>query len=141
MFWTLLRLSGHEASSWMSFWLPMSSTNSSPMHCSMRADFQNSEVISPSGDPGVVDYDHRRSRVLMDLGKHQDVILERIRSVLPRVLEQLGMEEFPVTHVEAQITASNDGDFFCPHSDDAHEKFVSRTYHVCLFLPSRAAPV
>ena len=57
-----------------------------------EADFQSSEVISPSGEPGVIDYDHRRSRVLMDLGKHQDVILERIRGVLPRVLDQLGME-------------------------------------------------
>jgi SM-20-related protein len=91
-----------------------------------EAEFQSSEVISPSGDPGVIDYSHRRSRVLMDLGKHQDVILERIRCVLPRVLDQLAMEEFPVTHVEAQITASNDGDFFGAHSDDAQESIASR---------------
>jgi Rps23 Pro-64 3,4-dihydroxylase Tpa1-like proline 4-hydroxylase len=91
-----------------------------------EAEFQNSEVISPSGDPGVTDYDHRRSRVLMDLGKHEEVILDRIRGVLPRVLDQLEIEEFPVTQVEAQITASNDGDFFGAHSDDAHEKIASR---------------
>jgi SM-20-related protein len=91
-----------------------------------ESEFQNSEVISPSGDPGVIDYSHRRSRVLMDLGKHQDVILERIRRVLPKVLDQFGIEEFPVTHVEAQITASTDGDFFHAHSDDAQEKIASR---------------
>ena len=91
-----------------------------------EAEFQSSAVISPSGDPGVIDYDHRRSRVLMDLGKHEQVILERIRGVLPRVLDQLGIEEFPVTHVEAQITASNDGDFFGAHSDDAQETIASR---------------
>jgi len=89
-------------------------------------EFRASEVISPSGDPGTIDYNHRRSRVLMDLGKHQGVILERIRSVLPRVLDQLGIEEFPVTHVEAQITASNDGDFFGEHCDDAQETISSR---------------
>jgi len=83
-------------------------------------------VISPSGDPGTIDYEHRRSRVLMDLGKHQEVILERIRGVLPRVLDQLGIEEFPVVHAEAQITASNDGDFFGVHSDDAQEIIASR---------------
>jgi SM-20-related protein len=83
-------------------------------------------VISPSGNPGVIDCDHRRSRVLMDLGRHQETILERIRGVLPRVLDQLGVEEFPVTHVEAQITASNNGDFFAEHSDDALEMIASR---------------
>jgi Rps23 Pro-64 3,4-dihydroxylase Tpa1-like proline 4-hydroxylase len=91
-----------------------------------EAEFQNSAVVSPSGDPGVIDYDHRRSRVLMDLGKHEQVILERIRGVLPRVLDQLGVEEFPITQVEAQITASNDGDFFGAHSDDSQETIASR---------------
>jgi Rps23 Pro-64 3,4-dihydroxylase Tpa1-like proline 4-hydroxylase len=91
-----------------------------------EAEFQNSVVVSPSGDPGVIDYDHRRSRVLMDLGKHEQVILDRIRGVLPRVLEQLGVEEFPVTRVEAQITASNDDDFFGAHSDDSQETIASR---------------
>jgi len=91
-----------------------------------EAEFRSSEVISPSGDPGVIDYNHRRSRVLMDLGKHEAVILERIRGALPRVLDRLGIEEFPITHVEAQITASNDGDFFAAHNDDAHEAIASR---------------
>lgn len=91
-----------------------------------EAEFESSGVVSPSGDPGVIDYNHRRSRVLMDLGKHEQVMLERIRGVLPRVLEQLGMEEFPVTRVEAQITASNDGDFFGAHSDASHELIASR---------------
>jgi Rps23 Pro-64 3,4-dihydroxylase Tpa1-like proline 4-hydroxylase len=91
-----------------------------------EAEFQSSGVVSPSGDPVTIDYDHRRSRVLMDLGKHEQLILERIRGVLPRVLDQLGIEEFPVTHVEAQITTSNDGDFFGAHSDDAQETIASR---------------
>jgi Rps23 Pro-64 3,4-dihydroxylase Tpa1-like proline 4-hydroxylase len=91
-----------------------------------EAEFQNSEVISPSGELGAIDYNHRRSRVLMDLGKHEEVILGRIRCVLPRVLEQLGIEQFPVTHMEAQITASNNGDFFGAHSDDSHAIIASR---------------
>ena len=91
-----------------------------------EAEFQTSEVISPSSEPGVVDYNHRRSRVLMDAGKNQGVILDRIRGVLPSVLEELGMEEFPVTRAEVQITASNDGDFFRAHSDDADASIASR---------------
>jgi SM-20-related protein len=91
-----------------------------------EAQFRNSEVISPNGEPGMIAFDHRRSRVLMDLGKHEAVILDRIRGVLPRVLDQLGIEEFPVIHTEAQITASNDGDFFRAHSDDSDEMIASR---------------
>jgi Rps23 Pro-64 3,4-dihydroxylase Tpa1-like proline 4-hydroxylase len=91
-----------------------------------EAEFQNSEVISPNGNRGVIDYEHRRSRVLMDLGKHREVILKRIQCVLPRVLDRLGIEEFPVARTEAQITASNDGDFFSPHTDDGQEAISSR---------------
>jgi Rps23 Pro-64 3,4-dihydroxylase Tpa1-like proline 4-hydroxylase len=105
-----------------------------------EAEFHSSEVISPSGDPGVIDYDHRRSRVLMDLGKHQEVILERIRGVLPRVLDQLGIEEFPITNVEAQITASNDGDFFGAHSDNAQEAIASRRVTFVYFFHREPRP-
>jgi 2OG-Fe(II) oxygenase superfamily len=103
-------------------------------------DFENSEVISPSGESGTIDFSHRRSRVLMDLGKHQDLILERIRCVLPRVLYQLGIEEFPITHVEAQITASNDGDFFSTHSDDAQESIASRRVTFVYFFHQEPRP-
>jgi SM-20-related protein len=91
-----------------------------------EGEFQSSEVVSPSGGPGVIDYNHRRSRVLTDLGEHEEIILERIRCVLPRVLDHFGIEEFPIRHVETQITASNDGDFFLAHSDDSQETIASR---------------
>lgn len=91
-----------------------------------EAEFRNSEVISPSGEPGVTDYNHRRSRVLMELGPHEQVIRDRVQGVLPRVLQQLGIEEFPVTRTEVQITASNDGDFFHVHADNAQEVIGSR---------------
>jgi len=91
-----------------------------------EADFHSSEVISPSGEPGTVDYNHRRSRVLLDLGRHEAVILDRIRGVLPRVLDQFGIEEFAIANSEAQITASNDGDFFGAHCDDSQDLIAAR---------------
>ncbi len=89
-------------------------------------EFQTSQVVSPTGDSGMVDYTHRRSRVLMNAGKHERVILERIRGVLPSVLGRLGMGEFPVTGAEVQITASNDGDFFGEHRDNSEDMIASR---------------
>lgn len=91
-----------------------------------EAEFQASEVVSPTAEHGVVNYDHRRSRVLMDAGEHQQVLLERIQAVLPQVLEKLDLQEFSIAEVEAQITASNDGDFFHCHSDNGSERVASR---------------
>jgi hypothetical protein len=83
-----------------------------------EAEFVVSEVIAPGATAGGVDFEHRRSRVLFDLGEHEAVIAGRILSYLPRILPSLGLEPFPITRVEAQITASNDGDFFRPHEDN-----------------------
>jgi SM-20-related protein len=94
-----------------------------------EGDFSASEVISPSADGGVggvVNYEHRRSRVLMDLAQHQDLMLDRIKAVLPQVLNTLGMEEFSIAGVEAQVTASNEGDFFHFHSDNGSDRVASR---------------
>ena len=108
------------------FLAPMELVNLSRFIVEHEGDFQASQVVSPHADGGVVNYEHRRSRVLMDLAEHQDVMLKRIQSVLPQVLEKLGMEEFSIADVEAQVTASNDGDFFHFHSDNASERVKSR---------------
>jgi Rps23 Pro-64 3,4-dihydroxylase Tpa1-like proline 4-hydroxylase len=92
-----------------------------------EADFAASEIVSPVMDGGgVVNYEHRRSRVLMDLGPCQELIVERIKAVLPQVLGKLGMEEFAISRIEAQITASNDEDFFRSHSDNGSDPVASR---------------
>ncbi|HZZ17281.1 MAG TPA: 2OG-Fe(II) oxygenase, partial [Candidatus Sulfotelmatobacter sp.] len=49
-------------------------------------------------------------------------------------------EEFPITHVEAQITASNDGDFFGVHSDDAQETIASRRITFVYFFHGEPSP-
>jgi Rps23 Pro-64 3,4-dihydroxylase Tpa1-like proline 4-hydroxylase len=99
-----------------------------------EANFQASEVVSPHSEGGVVNHEHRSSRVLMDVGKQQDLIVNRIKSVLPQVLEKLGMEEFAITDVEVQITASNDGDFFHFHSDNGSDPVASRSLTFVYFF-------
>jgi Rps23 Pro-64 3,4-dihydroxylase Tpa1-like proline 4-hydroxylase len=91
-----------------------------------EAAFQVSEVYSPSAQKGVINDDFRRSRVLMELDEQQDMILVRIKSVLPQVLDRLGMDEFTIASVEAQITASNDGDFFHFHNDNGSDGVATR---------------
>jgi SM-20-related protein len=91
-----------------------------------ESEFAASEVVSPTEEHGIVNYEYRRSRVLMDLKEHQNLMLERIQAVLPQVLAQLGMEKFQIAQVEAQITASNDGDYFHFHSDNGSDRVFSR---------------
>jgi SM-20-related protein len=91
-----------------------------------EGDFRISEVLSPGVMGTVVDAEHRRSRVLMDLGNYERLFRDRIEAALPRVLEKLGMQKFPITRFESQLTASNDGDFFRHHFDNAEEEIASR---------------
>ena len=105
-----------------------------------ESDFSASEVVSPHADSGVINYEHRSSRVLMDLAQYQDLMLERIKAVLPQVLDQLGMEEFSIAGVEAQITASNDGDFFHFHSDNGSERVASRNLTFVYFFHREPRP-
>jgi Rps23 Pro-64 3,4-dihydroxylase Tpa1-like proline 4-hydroxylase len=90
-----------------------------------EADFEVSEVVAP-GLGGTVDFDNRRSRVLMDLDKHEDVLVNRLRACLPRVFARLNHAPFTASRVEAQITASNDGDFFHWHSDNGQTETAGR---------------
>ena len=102
--------------------------------------FRTSEVISPMNEGGVVNYEHRRSRVLMDIGSYQELLLSRIKSVLPQVLEQLDMEEFTIAGEEVQITASNDGDFFRFHSDNGNDSVTSRYLTFVYFFHREPRP-
>ena len=99
-----------------------------------EASFQASEVYSPRMEKGAIRDDYRRSRVLMDLGEKPAMMLARIKCVLPQVLERLGMEEFTIADLEAQITASNDGDFFHLHDDNGSEGVAARHLTLVYFF-------
>src|SRR5436189_266446 len=91
-----------------------------------ESEFHLSEVVSPGVNGGGTDFEHRRSRVLLNIGRHGAALPASGQACLPRILPELGHDTFPVSRVEAQITASNDGDFFRWHNDNAHEEVASR---------------
>src|SRR5579863_6445775 len=88
--------------------------------------FEVSEVIAPGVTGGAVDYDHRRSRVLMNLDGHEKVITDRVLTCLPRVLKKWGRDPFAISRLETQTTASNHGDFFHCHVDNGAEAVAAR---------------
>ena len=89
--------------------------------------FVISEVIAPGvNSVSATDFEYRRSHVLMDLGVHQERLAGRLRSTLPWALPRLGIEPFSVSRIEAQITSSQDGDFFRWHSDNGQGEVATR---------------
>jgi Rps23 Pro-64 3,4-dihydroxylase Tpa1-like proline 4-hydroxylase len=110
-------------------------------HAQLREpQFRVSEVISPGVPGGSVDFEYRRSMVLFDLADPGSALVERARVYLPRVLAKLGRQPFPITRVEAQITASNDGDFFRWHCDDGQGEIATREITFVYFLHREPKP-
>jgi Rps23 Pro-64 3,4-dihydroxylase Tpa1-like proline 4-hydroxylase len=62
----------------------------------------------------------------MDLGGYEKAIMDRLPDCLPQVLEKWGHAPLPVSHIEAQATASNHGDFFHCHIDNGAESVAAR---------------
>lgn len=91
-----------------------------------EAEFKTSQVIAPGGGTSMVDFEHRRSHVLMELGALRNVLVQRLQSCWPQLLRRLGYVPFHIANIEAQITASNDGDYFRSHSDNGHEETSKR---------------
>lgn len=84
-----------------------------------ESEFTPSTVV-PDGVPeGANDPSYRKSRVLYELGEYGTLIQDRLLALLPDVLRTFNREAFPLSHIDVQITASNDGDFFKVHQDNS----------------------
>jgi Rps23 Pro-64 3,4-dihydroxylase Tpa1-like proline 4-hydroxylase len=104
-----------------------------------RDDFCATGVVSVNGSHQV-DRDYRRSSVLFDLGGYRDVFVQRILVHLPRVLSGLNYPEFPVSEVEVQLTATNNGEFFRRHNDNGADSLRSRLITFVYFFYREPRP-
>lgn len=84
-------------------------------------DFTGTHVVAADGS-GLRDDSYRRSRVLYDLGPFESMFGARLRTFLPHVLARLDYPWFPVRHLEIQLTASNNGEFFRVHTDNGSKQ-------------------
>ena len=84
-----------------------------------ESDFTESTVV-PDGVPeGATDPSYRKSRVLYEFQEYGTLIQDRLLALLPEVLKAFNREAFQISHIDVQITASNDGDFFKVHQDNS----------------------
>src|SRR5215471_14441601 len=80
-------------------------------------DFVPATVTLSAGNRMVLEA-VRRARILHTLGPFEDGFLRSLTARLSVVLAGLERPSFPIGNIEAQITASNDGDYFRLHQDD-----------------------
>jgi Rps23 Pro-64 3,4-dihydroxylase Tpa1-like proline 4-hydroxylase len=66
--------------------------------------------------------DVRRSLILNPPSALVAPVVDRVRSLMPKVLPMLRMPVVPVGEIEAQVTANNDGAFFSVHTDADYDK-------------------
>ncbi len=79
--------------------------------------------------------DYRRSRVLYRFPEFYNLMVRRIREVLPEVLAQLEITPFAIAQIEAQLTAHNDGHYYKLHNDNGSAETANRVlsyvYYFC----------
>jgi SM-20-related protein len=89
------------------------------------SDFVATQVIGARGD-NRLDHQTRRSRVFYNMDIYQQIFADRLLMFLPHVLARLGHEPFPVSQVEVQLTATNNGEYFRVHTDNGADSVQSR---------------
>jgi Rps23 Pro-64 3,4-dihydroxylase Tpa1-like proline 4-hydroxylase len=85
---------------------------------------REAEFVPTTTFTGEVNY--RESVVLYSFSEFSELITQRLHQVLPQVFEQLGVAPFPVSQIEAQLTAHNDGQFYKVHNDNGSHDTATR---------------
>ncbi len=82
--------------------------------------FDPSTIYVGPGEGGRLDEGTRRSKVRMDTSDAFPLFEQRLRSLLPHLRREIGMDRFDLGWIESQITVHGDGDFFASHRDENH---------------------
>ena len=77
--------------------------------------------------------DYRRSMVLHSFPEFSELIINRIKAILPDVLRKLNLSSFSVGDIEAQLTMHNDNNYYKLHNDsgspDTATRFFTYVYY------------
>ena len=97
-------------------------------------------TVRREGGSSRVDVEYRRSQAIFKLEEFYELFGVRLLAYLPFIFERLGEAPFEPTWIEAQITASNDGDFYRPHADSQHSTLRTRaiTFVYYFYRPPKA---
>jgi SM-20-related protein len=88
---------------------------------------RESDFVS-TGTTTNTDYypEHRNSWVLYFFPEFSELIVRRIRAIIPDVLRKLEIPLFPISTIESQLTAHNDGNYYRIHNDNGSLETATR---------------
>jgi Rps23 Pro-64 3,4-dihydroxylase Tpa1-like proline 4-hydroxylase len=72
------------------------------------------------------DSNYRQSKVWYNFPEFSNLITEKIKLILPEILEKLDISPFNITRIESQLTAHNDGNFYKIHNDNGSPDTANR---------------
>lgn len=87
-----------------------------------QSDFIPSELGVDNTDLSI----HRRSLVLESFPEFEKLINQKILAILPDIFSKLGLPNVPIAHLETQLTAHNDGDYYRIHNDNGTSESSDR---------------
>ncbi|MBW3586156.1 MAG: 2OG-Fe(II) oxygenase [Cyanobacteria bacterium 0813] len=87
---------------------------------------KESEFVTTSTSTNADDY--RRSMVLHSFPEFSELMVNRIKAILPDVLRKLNIPSFPLGEIEAQLTMHNDNNFYKLHNDSGSPDTASRFF-------------
>jgi Rps23 Pro-64 3,4-dihydroxylase Tpa1-like proline 4-hydroxylase len=84
-----------------------------------QPDFQPTTTFT-----GAANY--RESVVLYSFPEFAELITRRVQAYLPQIYAKFNMTPFPISQIEAQLTAHNDGQFYKVHNDNGSPNTATR---------------
>ncbi len=85
---------------------------------------KEADFVSTSTSTNAMNY--RQSMVLYSFPEFSQSILKRIEAIVPDVITKLGLLSFPISYIESQLTAHNDGNYYKIHNDNGSPETVLR---------------
>jgi SM-20-related protein len=87
---------------------------------------KESQFVTTSTSTNAEDY--RRSMVLHSFPEFSELMVNRIKAILPDVLRKLNLPSFTIGEIEAQLTMHNDNNFYKLHNDSGSPDTASRFF-------------
>ena len=85
---------------------------------------QENNFLSTSNSAN--DPDYRRSMFLPTFSPFSELLINRVKAVVPQLVSHLKIAPFPIDYVEAQLTAHNDGNYYKVHNDSGSPDTATR---------------
>ncbi|HEY9626670.1 MAG TPA: 2OG-Fe(II) oxygenase [Coleofasciculaceae cyanobacterium] len=95
-------------------------------HRQLLSYVQKQEAAFVNTSTSTGDLSHRRSLVLYEFPEFSTLIHTRIQSLLAEVLAKFGFADLPISQIESQLTAHNDGHYYRVHNDNGSPDTASR---------------